>query len=217
MNQSEDEDDLEGRYLERVHVVSRLFRHRPRNMTEKMEEMGFNWYDDDAPNADEIAEERSARPITGDQKALVSFLEGSSPANDNLAALWRTETGREGTPLALWRRYFRAGSPQIKTLILLGLDQSPSDRDLLGPLAFFHEFHPIPKELLSRYLRACVEEHDRDSFLALAQDFDEAAETFGYDALSALRDRHAKDPLKIAVIEEVLRQRARDETDLPLA
>jgi hypothetical protein len=63
-------------------------------MTEKMEEMGFNWYDDDAPNADEIAEERSARPITADQKALVSLLEGSSPANDNLAALWRTETGR---------------------------------------------------------------------------------------------------------------------------
>jgi hypothetical protein len=212
MNQSDDDDDLE-RYRERADAVSRLFRRKPRNMTEEIEGLGFSWHIDDGVRADELAEERSVRPITADQMALVSFLEGSSAPNNDLAALWRTEVGRDGTSLALWRRYFRAGSPQLKKLILLGLDQIPADRDLLAQLAFFHEFLPIPKELLMRYMRACGEANNSQVFMVLAQDFDEAAGSFGYDGLAALRERYANDFSKIAVIEELWHQRARQKNE----
>jgi hypothetical protein len=140
MNQSDD-DDLE-RYRERAHIVSRLFLRKPRNMAEEIEGLGLSWHDDSV-DADELAEERSARPITADQITLASFLDGSSSPNDHLVALWRTEVRRDDSPLALWRRYFRAGSPQMKSLILLGLDKNPADRDLLAQLTFFHEFLPI--------------------------------------------------------------------------
>ena len=200
---------LRDRYRERAGAVSRLFRRKPRNMAEAIEELGFSWYVDDGVGSDELAEERSARPITADQIALASFLEGSSSPNNALVTLWRTEVRRDDTPLALWRRYFRAGSLQMKKLILLGLDQIPADRDLLAQLAFFHEFIPIPKELLARYMRACGEEDDSQSFMVLVQDFDEAADSFGYDGLAALRERHADNPSKMAVIEELSRQKTR--------
>ena len=211
MSQSDDDDDLE-KYRERAHAVSRLFRRKPRNMAEEIQELGLSWHDDGV-DADELAEEQSARPITADQMALASFLEGSSSPNDHLVALWRTELRRDDTPLALWRRYFRAGSPQMKKLILLGLDQIPADRDLLGQLTFFHEFLPIPKELLARYTRACGEEDDPQGFMVLAQDFDEAADSFGYDALLALRERHANDPSKMVAIEELSRQKAQQKNE----
>jgi hypothetical protein len=48
----------------------------------------------------------------------------------------------------------------------------------------------------------------------LAQEFDAAADTFGYDALEALRNRYVNTPAKSAVITELLRQRAMLENEV---
>jgi hypothetical protein len=182
-------------------------------MREEIEALGFTWNVDDRVDTAEIAEEQTALPLTKDQITLASFLEGTSPLDHSLVSLWRTEAERDTTPHALWRRYFRAGNPQMKKLILLGLDQDPSDRNLLAQLAFFHEFCAIPKELLARYMSACDREDDPHCFVALVRDFEEATSWFGYDALAALRERHAKDRSKMVLIEESLLQRSRLENE----
>ena len=81
-------------------------------------------------------------------------------------------------------------------------------------LAFLHEFLPMHREILARYTRTCDEETATESFVMLAQDFDEAADTFGYDALEALRERYGNNPLKSAEITKFLRQRAMRENEV---
>jgi hypothetical protein len=62
-------------------------------------------------------------------------------------------------------------------------------------------------------MRACEGENDPQSFMLLARDFDEAADSFGYDALAALRERHATDPSKMTAIEELSRQKAQQKNE----
>ena len=206
-------DDDDGKYRERIAATSRLFRRRPHDFIAQMEELGFTYMIDDNEDAEEIAEENGARPATKDQINLVSWLEGTETPDESLLTLWRAETGRPDSPVALWRRYFRAGNPQLKKLISFGLDRTPVDSDLLAQLAFLHEFLPMPKELLLRYTRACNEEGDPRRFAILARDFDDAADSFGYDALAALRERHAGDGMKTAIIENFLIERKAAENE----
>ena len=207
MSASEDNDDLEE-YRKRVDTVSRLFRRKPHNMIEEIEKLGFDYRIDDNADADEIDEEVSAQPISAEQKALVSFLEDGSALPDNhWLTLWRAEIERNNTLCPLWRRYFRLGNGQLKKLLLHGLDQCPTNPDLLAQLAFLHEYLSMPKELMARYMRACNEENDPQRFMVLAQKFDEAAESFGFDALTALLGEYKTDPGKAAVISELLSQR----------
>ena len=72
-----DKNDLEE-YREKVDTVAKLLRRRPHNMTEEIEQRGFEWYVDDADDTDEIAEEKAARPENEAEKRLVSFLENGS-------------------------------------------------------------------------------------------------------------------------------------------
>lgn len=106
---------------EKAEAVSHLFRRRPHNLIEKIEKLGFTYRVDDSEDAEDIAEERAARPKTTVQTVLV----------------WREETQRNNTPFPLWRRYFRAGNAQLKKLILFGLDRDATDRDLLDSLTAF--------------------------------------------------------------------------------
>ena len=194
MNRNKDEDDLED-YREKVEAVTRLYR-RPHNMIEGIEKLGFEYDADDSDDVDEIAEEKAARPANETEKRLITFLENRAEPNNDITALWRQETCRDDTSVALWRRYFLAGSAQLKKLILFGLDTHPCDQILLMQLAFLHEFVPMHREILARYARACDEETDLKKFAALMQDFDEVADSFDYDALKALRERYADNPSK---------------------
>jgi hypothetical protein len=201
---SADEEDDFAVYRKRAQAVARLFRRRPHNIIEEIEKLGFAYYADDGEDAEEIAEERAAKSVTNDQTALVAYFEGSALPDDGLLALWRVEIGKPDAPFALWRRYFRAGNPQLRKLLLFGLDQTPSDRDLLSHLAFLHEFASVPRELLARYTLACDRESDPRRFATLARDFDEVADSFGYDTLMALKERYETDAIKKRVLETLL-------------
>jgi len=208
MSGNNDEDDLEE-YREKVDAVAKLLRRRPSDMTKKIAKLGFEWCVDENENADEIAEEKAAWPANKNEKRLVSFLETRVEPNDEIVALWRQETQKDDVSVALWRRYFRVGSAQLKKLILFGLDKYPCDQIVLMQFAFLHEFVPMHREILARYTRACDQETDLKKFAVLANDFDEAADTFDYDALEALRERYAADPSKSAAIAELLKERAK--------
>jgi len=208
MNSNDDEDDLDE-YQEKIEAITRLYRRKPHNMIEEVEKLGFEYCVDDGDDADEIAEEKTARPANENEKRLVSFLENRAEPDDKITALWCQETQKEDASVALWRRYFRAGSAQLRMLILFGLDTHPCDQILLMQLAFLHEFVPMHREILARYLRACDEETDLQKFAVLAQDFDEAADSFDYDALEALRERYASNSAKSETVAKLLKERAK--------
>jgi len=160
----DDDDDEVEKYREQIKGLAVAFRGAPHNMTEEIEKLGFTYVVGDNEGADEIIEERAARPQTDFQIALVSYLDGDSTPSEYLLELWREETRREDSPCPLWRRYFRTGNAQLRKLILHGLDQYPTSCDLLDNLSVLHSFVPIPKELLCRYTLACDLESDpRDS------------------------------------------------------
>ena len=183
-------------------------------MIEEVEKLGFEYCVDDGDDADEIAEEKTARPENENEKRLVSFLENRAEPDNKITALWCQETQKDDASVALWRRYFRAGSAQLRMLILFGLDTHPCDQILLMQLAFLHEFVPMHREILARYLRACDEETDLQKFAVLAQDFDEAADSFDYDSLKALRERYAGNPSKSAIVIALLDARAKVENEI---
>jgi hypothetical protein len=56
---------------EKADAVSHLFRRRPHNLIEKIDKLGFTYRVDDSENAEDIAEERAARPKTTVQTVLV--------------------------------------------------------------------------------------------------------------------------------------------------
>ncbi len=70
------------------------------------------------------------------------------------------------------------------------------------------------QEILERYTRACDEESDQKNFSLLAQDFDEAADSFDYDALEALRGRYTDIPSKMEAIAELLMERNKREREI---
>jgi hypothetical protein len=213
MNSNNDEDGLEE-YREKAEAVTRLYRRKPHNMIEEIEKLGFEYCVDDGDDADEIAEEKAAQPADENEKRLVSFLESHAEPDDEITTIWRQETQKDDTSIALWRRYFRVGSAQLKKLILFGLDTHPCDQILLIQLAFLQEFVPMHREILSRYTRACDEETDIKNFAVMVQDFDEAANSFGYDALKALLDRYADNPSNRAKITALLEERAKRENEI---
>lgn len=206
MSSNKDEDDL-NEYREKVDTVAKLMHRKPHNMTDEIEKLGFEWCVDDGDDAEEIAEEKAARPSNENEKQLIAFLESQAEPDNEITSLWRQETQKDDASVALWRRYFRAGNAQLKKLILFGLDAHPRNQILLMQLAFLHEFVPMHREILARYTRACDEAPDSKNFALLAQDFDEAADFFDYDALEALRERYANNPSKSAVIAELLKER----------
>jgi hypothetical protein len=213
MSSNSDEDDLEN-YRDKVDAVTKLMHRKPHNMIEEIEKLGYEWCVDDADDADEIAEEKAARPANEKEKRLMAFLEGRAEPDDEITALWRQETQKADASVTLWRWCFRAGSAQLKKLILFGLDAHPCDQILLMQLAFFHEFAPLHQEILARYARACDQEAGPKNFSALAQDFDEVADSFDYDALEALRERYAGNPSKSAMITALLDERAKHENEI---
>ena len=208
----DDEDEAAfKKYREQANGLAAAFRHASHNMIEEIEKLGFTYVVDDDEDAEEITEERVARPQTDFQRALVSYLDGEGIPSERLLELWREETWRENSPFPLWRRYFRTGNAQLKKLILFGLDQCPTTHDLLDNLSVLHSFVPIPKELLCRYTLACDLENDPERFCELAQDFDAGGASFGYDALDALRARYIDNDVKKKIIDVLFVDRERHE------
>jgi len=91
---------------EKADAVSHLFRRRPHNLIEKIEKLGFTYRVDDSEEAEDIAEERAARPKTTAQTVLVYYLDGADTPTESLLALWREETQRNNTPYSFVEAIF---------------------------------------------------------------------------------------------------------------
>ena len=200
------DDDEEYNFAARAKEVSEIFKRSPHNTIDEIEKLGFSYEIDDS-DEEILAEEKAAIALNTNQQILVDFFNEQIPPNETLLTLWQQETEGEEINFPLFRRYFRGGNKQLKALFLFGLDQNPTDIKLLDDLSFMHEFSPMLKELIARYVLACDQENDEEKFAELAQDFDNNMGNSGYEALHALSLRYPANSFKSRCVKNLIAQR----------
>ncbi len=168
-----------------IDKVNEIFRSRSDNYLAALEEIGFEYHEED--NEEEI-EERKAKPKNKNQRKLVTYFEGEEEASEMIFVTFLTERHAKRPNLALIRKYFKKANQKLKALLIYGLDHYPGRIDLLSDLTYFHEFENILTTLITYYTRACVNQGNLETFTELAQDFFYATNPDGYEALYALRE-----------------------------
>jgi hypothetical protein len=168
--------------------VSRIFSEHPHDYIEKMEEIGFTFFDDDCD--DEEQEEARAKPINSNQQYLVSFFQGNVPLSDRTVEIFLAERRSPKPNFPLIRKYFKQANRYLLALLLHGLHQHPLSDELLADLTYFHEYGSILDVLIKQYMLACEQEERLDRFPELALDFYYATFPDGYDALQALKEKY---------------------------
>jgi len=168
-----------------IERVDEIFRNQSDNYVSAMEEIGFEWHEEEDF---EKQEEDAAKPENPNQRLLVDYFEGKEKLSDGVLEVYFSERNAEHPNYALVRKYFKKANSSLKALLLFGLDQRPTSIDLLSDLAYFHEYENILKELITRYTVACEKEGDLSKFREIAQDFCYATIPDGFDALIALRE-----------------------------
>ena len=180
--------------------VSDIFRKHPKDYITKLEELGFEYFEDDDDDNEEI-EERNARPENQRQIDLVAYFENKNKLSKKLFESFSEEKASDNSNFPLIRKYFRKANQNLKTLLIYGLDHYPGRIDLLSDLTFFHEFENILSILISYYTRACVDQQNLETFTELAKDFYYSTKPDGYEALYALRELFEPDTDKRKIIE----------------
>jgi hypothetical protein len=168
-----------------IDKVNEIFRSRSDNYLAALEEIGFEYHEED--NEEEI-EERKAKPKNKNQRKLVTYFEGEEEASEMIFATFLTERYAKRPNLALIRKYFKKANQKLKALLIYGLDHYHGRIVLLSDLTYFHEFENILTTLITYYTRACVNQGNLETFTELAQDFYYATNPDGYEALYALRE-----------------------------
>jgi hypothetical protein len=181
-----------------IEKVDELFRTQSDNYVSAMEEIGFQWHEEEDF---EKQEEDAAKPENPYQRLLVDYFEGKEKLSDRILEVYFSERNAEHPNYALVRKYFKKANSNLKALLLFGLDQRPTSIDLLSDLAYFHEYGNVLKELIARYTFACEKEDALSKFSELAQDFYYSTIPDGYDALHALRELFSSNTQKRESIE----------------
>ena len=179
--------------------VNEIFRNHPKDYIAKMEELGFEYFEDD-DDYEEI-EEINAKPENQRQRDLVAYFENKKKLSKKIFESFSEEKASENPNFPLIRKYFKTANQNLKALILYGLDHYPGRIDLLSDLTFFHEFENILSTLISYYTRACVDQQNLETFSELAKDFYYSTSPDGYEALYALRELFEPDTDKRKIIE----------------
>lgn len=179
--------------------VKDAFAKGPLNYREGLEDSGFTWFDDDYPSEED--EERTAVPENDRQRLLVSYFAGKTELSAAILHALSTEKNSEEPNYPLIRKYFRAANHNLKTLILFGLQNDPTNLDLLTDFVFFHEFERNLPELIKHLTNACRLEDDPQKFSEIAREFYYATQADGYHALYALRDIFAEGSDKRKIID----------------
>ena len=182
--------------------VEEVFRNNPDNHQEELENIGFQWFDDDYP--DEIEEEYHVIAQNENQRTLLAYFHGHIELWDTLIDIFLSEKSATEPNYPLFRKYFRQGNLHLKSLIYRGLEKDPTDTGFLYDLAFFHEFHPMLGELIAYYSRACELADDSQTFLELAEDFHFNTFPDGYDAYHALKETYGPDTTKGMIIDHLI-------------
>ncbi len=181
-----------------IDKVNEIFRIQPDNYIAALEEIGFEYHEED--DYEEI-EERNARPENQNQKDLVAFFKGEKKLSDRILHQYFEERNSEFPNLPLIRPFFKEANQNLKSLIVYGLDRYPGRIDLLSDLAFFHEFENILRLLITYYTRACVTQSNLKTLTELAWDFYYSTNPDGYEALYALRELFDPDTEKRKIID----------------
>lgn len=180
--------------------VNEIFQEHPNSYIEKMEEIGFTYYDDEY-GAEEEAEEVKAIPENENQEYLVAYFEGRHPLTQKAFQLFMEERESDAPNYPLFRRYFKKANPELKALLCYGLDITPTSIDLLDDLTFIHEFGGILDELISRYCVACQKEQNIVNFRELVEDFYYATQPDDFNAISELKILFPPDSEKGQAVE----------------
>lgn len=195
--------------------VNRAFQDDPKDWVTKLEDLGFTYFDDE--DDIEESEERSAIPENRRQRNLVEYFEGRKNLSPKIFELFSEEKASEKPNYPLIRKYFRKANPNLKALLLYGLDNHHGRIDLLDDLAFFHEFENVLGLLIKYYTRACVEQSNLETFAELAQDFYYTTAPDGFEAYYALQNLFAQGTEKRAIIHALIDSEDNDErTDIQI-
>jgi hypothetical protein len=184
-----------------IDKVNEIFRTQPDNYIAALEEIGFEYHEED--DYDEI-EERNARPENQNQKDLVAFFKGENKLSDRILHQYFEERDSESPNQPLIRPFFKEANQNLKSLIVYGLDRYPGRIDLLSDLDFFHEFENILRLLIIYYTRACVTQSNLETFTELAWDFYYSTNPDGYEALYALKELFDHDTEKRKIIDSLI-------------
>jgi len=179
--------------------VNEIFRNHPKDFIAKMEELGFEYFEDD-DDYEEI-EERNARPENQRQRDLVAYFENEKKLSKEIFEIYSEEKAAESPNYPLIRKYYKEANKNLKSLLLYGLDNYPGRIDLLFDLSFFHEFENILSILITYYTQACVDQANLDTFSKLAKDFYYSTNLDGYEAYYALRELFEPDTDKRKIID----------------
>jgi hypothetical protein len=182
--------------------INEIFRTKPECFRTQLATLGFERLDDEYP--DEVEEENNAAPENRDQELLVAYFNGEVKFSEELVKVFLKEKLSSRPNCALFRRYFRQGNENLKSLICHGLEMDPTDDGFLNDLSLIHEYHPILGELIERYIEACRIQEDLDSFSELAQDFFYNTMLDGYEAYDALKEIYDSDTPKGKVIDSLV-------------
>ncbi len=193
--------------------VKEIFRTQPDNYISALEDIGFEYHEDDDY---EEKEEREAKPENQNQRDLVAFFEGKMPLLESVFEVFLAERDVEEPNLPLIRRYFKEANRNLKTLILYGLDHYPDRIDLLSDLAYFHEFENMLSTVITYFTRACVNQENLQTFGEIAREFYWATNPDGYEALYALRALFEPHTEKRAIIDFLIDEVEAEDSEEPI-
>lgn len=193
--------------------VREAFRNNPRNPTDKLEELGFEYFDDEVD--EEEQEELNAKPENQRQRQLVAHFSSHTGFSPKIFEIYSKEKSSECPNYPLLRKYFRTANPSLKSLLIYGLENYPERLDLLDDLSFFHEFENVLDELITYYTQACLNHGNLEIFTELAKDFYYATIPDGYEAYHALRELYEPETAEREIIDFLIAEEEETTSNCP--
>jgi len=196
------DDDFEKLRRELVfEQVSKVMKENPENWGSKLEELGFQWVDDECD--EEEVEENIAKPENVNHELLVAYFEGAAKLSEQVLDTYLAEKESATPNYPFIRKYFKRGNEHLRRLLIFGLERRPTDIGLLNDLGFFHEFRNTLADLIHYYLKACKEEHDMSNFEELVLSFYYDTVPDGFDALYELEQHIAPGSDKAKIVQKI--------------
>jgi len=210
-----DPDDFEENTSENLpEKILEAFRDNPRNPLAKLAELGLEYCDDEFD--EEELEEQIAEPENHRQQQLVTYFENNRKPSPKILQIYSEEKASESPNIPLIRKYYRAANPNLKALLLYGLENYPGRIDLLPDLAFFHEFENVLGKLITYYTRECLAQANLETFTELIRDFYYATCLDGYEAYHALRELYGPETAEREIIDFLIAEEEETNNNCPV-
>jgi len=181
--------------------VSTAIKENTGNWKENIEELGFVWFDDDAP--DETKEENRAISQNKNQKELIAYFNGDIELTDSLIEIFILEVEVDEPNYPLFRKYFKSANNNLLNLLKSGLNILPANQTLLSGISYYNENKGILSQIIPIYIKACEVEQDLKEFKQLSIDFINSTYPQDYDAISELKSIFGNDEDKLAILNEI--------------